>query len=82
MFIAMGGPMPTPERTSLDEIVSAAARLLETGGVAAVTMQAVAQDVGVKAPSLYKRVRDRETLLGLVGGAAADDRRGRRRQPQ
>ncbi len=62
--------MPTPERTSLDEIVSAAARLLETGGVAAVTMQAVAQDVGVKAPS---RVRDRETLLGLVGGAAADD---------
>lgn len=65
--------MPTPERTSLDEIVSAAARLLETGGVAAVTMQAVAQDVGVKAPSLYKRVRDRETLLGLVGGAAADE---------
>ena len=65
--------MPTPERTSLDEIVSAAARLLETGGGAAVTMQAVAQDVGVKAPSLYKRVRDRETLLGLVGGAAADD---------
>lgn len=69
--------MPTPERTSLDEIVSAAARLLETGGVAAVTMQAVAQDVGVKAPSLYKRVRDRETLLALVGGAAADDLTGR-----
>ncbi|QPE04702.1 TetR/AcrR family transcriptional regulator [Microbacterium schleiferi] len=68
--------MPTPERTSLDEIVSAAARLLETGGVTAVTMQAVAQDVGVKAPSLYKRVRDRETLLALVGGAAADDLTG------
>lgn len=69
--------MPTPERTSLDEIVSAAARLLESGGLAAVTMQAVAQEVGVKAPSLYKRVRDRETLLGLVGGAAADDLTGR-----
>lgn len=69
--------MPTPERTSLDEIVSAAARLLETGGVAAVTMQAVAQEVGVKAPSLYKRVRDRETLLALVGSAAADDLTGR-----
>lgn len=65
--------MPTPERTSLDEIVSAAARLLETGGVTAVTMQAVAADVGVKAPSLYKRVRDREALLTLVGNAAADD---------
>lgn len=69
--------MPTPERTSLDEIVSAAARLLETGGVAAVTMQAVAQEVGVKAPSLYKRVRDRETLLALVGSAAAGDLTGR-----
>ena len=65
--------MPAPERTSLDAIVAAAARLLETGGVAAVTMQAVAQEVGVKAPSLYKRVRDREALLGLVGGAAAED---------
>ncbi|TQJ30453.1 TetR/AcrR family transcriptional regulator [Microbacterium sp. SLBN-146] len=65
--------MPTPERTSLGEIVDAAGRLLESGGVAAVTMQAVAQAVGVKAPSLYKRVRDRETLLGLVGGAAAAD---------
>ena len=49
MFIAMGGPMPTPERTSLDEIVSAAARLLETGGVAAVTMQAVATPADWKA---------------------------------
>ena len=68
-----GRIMPTPERTSLDEIVDAAARLLENGWVTAVTMQAVAQAVGVKAPSLYKRVRDRDTLLGLVGGAAAVD---------
>ena len=65
--------MPTPERTSLDAIVKAATRLLETGGPAAVTMQAVAGAVGVKAPSLYKRVRDREALLGLVGHAAARD---------
>ncbi len=50
--------MPTPERTSLAEIVTQAARLLESGGPAAVTMQAVAAAVGVKAPSLYKRVRD------------------------
>jgi AcrR family transcriptional regulator len=65
--------MPTPERTSIGEIVGEAARILETGGPAAVTMQAVAGAVGVKAPSLYKRVRDREALLGLVGAAAADD---------
>jgi len=65
--------VPTPERTSLDEIVGAAALLLEAGGPTAVTMQAVAHAVGVKAPSLYKRVRDREALLSLVGAAAADD---------
>lgn len=69
--------MPTPERTSLDEIVEAAAHLLEEGGPGAVTMQAVAQAVGVKAPSLYKRVRDRDALLGLVGEAAAVDLTGR-----
>lgn len=65
--------MPTPERTSLDEIVAAAVRLLEEGGPSAVTMQAVAVTVGVKAPSLYKRVRDREALLSLVGADGADD---------
>lgn len=65
--------MPTPERTTVERIVAAAAHLLESGGSAAVTMQAVAQAVGVKAPSLYKRVRDRDTLLGLVGAAAAAD---------
>lgn len=65
--------MPTPERTSIEQIVDAATRLLEQGGPAVVTMQAVATAVGVRAPSLYKRVRDREALLGLVGEAAAID---------
>lgn len=65
--------MPTPDRTSLDAIVAAAAALLDEAGPAAVTMQAVATRVGVKAPSLYKRVRDRDALLGLVATAAADD---------
>lgn len=65
--------MPTPDRTSLDEIVTAAADLLDAAGPSAVTMQAVATRVGVKAPSLYKRVRDRDALLRLVADAAADD---------
>ncbi|MDQ1123181.1 TetR/AcrR family transcriptional regulator [Microbacterium trichothecenolyticum] len=65
--------MPTPERTSIGEIVDEATRLLDAGGPAAVTMQAVASAVGVKAPSLYKRVRDRDALLAMVGAAAADD---------
>ncbi|WEO77130.1 TetR/AcrR family transcriptional regulator [Cryobacterium sp. SO2] len=61
--------MPTPERTSLDAIVLAATDLLEQEGLAGVTMQAVAQRVGVRAPSLYKRVRSREKLIQLVAEA-------------
>jgi AcrR family transcriptional regulator len=64
--------MPTPDRTSLDEIVAAGRELVETGGAARLTMQAVADRVGVRAPSLYKRVKDRDALLLLVAQATAD----------
>ncbi|PPI21744.1 TetR/AcrR family transcriptional regulator [Rathayibacter sp. AY1B5] len=62
--------MPTPDRTSLEAIVRAAGELLERDGLAGVTMQAVAQSVGVRAPSLYKRVEGRETLIRLVAADA------------
>ena len=65
--------MPAPERTSLAEIVVAGRDLLEVGGPASLTMQAVAERVGVRAPSLYKRVRDRDALLGLVAAATVDE---------
>jgi AcrR family transcriptional regulator len=65
--------MPAPERTSLAGIVAAGRDLLEAGGPARLTMQAVAEQVGVRAPSLYKRVRDRDALLGLVAAATTDD---------
>ncbi|WP_243063751.1 TetR/AcrR family transcriptional regulator [Humibacter sp. RRB41] len=58
--------MPTPNRTTNDEIVAAARSLLDEGGLDALTMQAVATRVGVRAPSLYKRVQSREQLVGLV----------------
>ena len=61
--------MPTPDRTSLDAIVIAARDLLETEGLGGLTMQAVAERVGVRAPSLYKRVRNREKLVALVADA-------------
>jgi len=64
--------MPARERTTLTAIVDAAFALLEAGGLEAVTMQAVAQRVGIRAPSLYKRVRDRDALVGLVVGRAVD----------
>ncbi|GAA4376631.1 TetR/AcrR family transcriptional regulator [Agromyces bauzanensis] len=61
--------MPTPERTSLDEIVGAGRDLLESGGLDGLTMQAVAHRVGVRAPSLYKRVRNRNELIALIAHA-------------
>lgn len=65
--------MPTPDRTSLAEIVRAGQDLLEDGGPARLTMQSVAERVGVRAPSLYKRVRDRDALVSAVAAATLDD---------
>lgn len=65
--------MPTPERTSYAEIVAAGRDLLEESGLAGLTMQRVAEKVGVRAPSLYKRVRDRDALIEAVATATVDE---------
>jgi AcrR family transcriptional regulator len=66
---------PARARTSTDEIVAAGRELLEVGGLDAVTMQAVAERVGVRAPSLYKRVPNRAALIAAIGAAALVDLR-------
>jgi AcrR family transcriptional regulator len=65
--------VPTPDRTSLDQIVQAGRDILESAGLPALTMQAVADRVGVRAPSLYKRVRNRDDLVRLITEAALRD---------
>ncbi|MEH1029820.1 TetR/AcrR family transcriptional regulator [Micromonospora profundi] len=65
--------MPTPDRTSLADIVTAARQILEAEGLPRLTMQAVAERVGVRAPSLYKRVRNRDDLIRLVAEAIVRD---------
>jgi AcrR family transcriptional regulator len=58
--------VPTPARTSLEEILSAGRSILETKGLDGLTMQRVARAVGVRAPSLYKRVQSRGDLIRLI----------------
>jgi AcrR family transcriptional regulator len=65
--------MPAPAQTSTAAIVAAGRRLLEEHGLDALTMRDVAEDVGVRTPSLYKRVRGRSDLFGLILEDVADD---------
>ena len=48
------------------EIAAAARELLDDGGRPALTMRAVAERLGIRAPSLYKHVEDKEALEALV----------------
>ena len=56
-------PGASPRTT---EIVEAALRLLEAEGPAAVTMRRVAAELGIRGPSLYKHVDDKEMIIGLL----------------
>jgi AcrR family transcriptional regulator len=61
--------MPAPAQTSTTAIVKAGRRLIEERGVDALTLRDVAEAVGVRAPSLYKRIAGRSDLVRLI----ADD---------
>jgi AcrR family transcriptional regulator len=64
---------PARARTSTDAIVGAGRALLETGGLDAVTMLAVADAVGVRAPSLYKRFDGRQALIRAIAQDVASE---------
>ena len=52
--------------TTKEQLVSAASRLLDRGGQAAVTLRAVAEQVGVSHNAPYRHFRDRSALLAAV----------------
>lgn len=61
--------MPAPAKVDIDAIVHAARHVLEQHGAAGLTMLAVAERLGIRAPSLYKHVRDRQDLVLRVRDA-------------
>lgn len=58
--------MPAPQRVTHDEIVATARSIVESEGVELLTMKALADKLGVRSPSLYKRLRDRQDVIRLV----------------
>ena len=58
--------MPAIAKTSDRDIIEAARTLIERDGAENLAMQAVADAVGIRAPSLYKRFSDRAALLAVV----------------
>jgi AcrR family transcriptional regulator len=61
---------PAPAKTSDREIVDAAQRIVAEHGPHALSMQGVADEVGVRAPSLYKRFPSRDALLDALAERA------------
>jgi AcrR family transcriptional regulator len=68
--------VPTPARTSVAAIVSAGRSILEAEGLDGLTMQRVAASVGVRSPSLYKRIRGRADLIRLIANDIAGELAG------
>jgi AcrR family transcriptional regulator len=65
--------VPTPARTSVEAIVSAGRVILDADGLDGLTMAGIAAAVGVRAPSLHKRVRDRGDLVRLIANDVAGE---------
>lgn len=57
---------PAPAKTSDAEILQAARTLVAENGVASLTLRDVANAVGIRAPSLYKRFSDRNALISAI----------------
>jgi AcrR family transcriptional regulator len=57
---------PTRAKTTDEDVVAAARKIIAKQGVDALSLREVATAVGVRAPSLYKRFADRSDLLDAV----------------
>ncbi|MEU4709413.1 TetR/AcrR family transcriptional regulator C-terminal domain-containing protein [Nocardia salmonicida] len=64
--------MPVRQPLSRDRVLDAAIRVADRGGVEAITMRRVAQELGVEAMSLYNHVPNKDAILdGVVDAVFA-----------
>ncbi|MBC7300519.1 MAG: TetR/AcrR family transcriptional regulator [Nocardia sp.] len=64
--------MPVRRPLSRDRVLAAAIRVADRGGVEAITMRRVAQELGVEAMSLYNHVPNKDAILdGVVDSVFA-----------
>jgi AcrR family transcriptional regulator len=56
-----------------DEIVATARRLLDAEGAEALSMRRLADEIGIRAPSLYKHVRDKRELEAALISAGFEE---------
>lgn len=66
-------PLMTGRRIGRPAVVAAALALLDTQGLAALTIRRVGQDLAVQAMSLYRYVVSRDALLDVVVDAVLDE---------
>ena len=66
----MASSAPDELSPRAQEIVAAARRILERSGPDRLSMRAIADDLGIRAPSLYKHFTDKETLETALISAA------------
>jgi TetR/AcrR family transcriptional regulator, tetracycline repressor protein len=64
-----------------EEIVVAALAQLDEAGLAALTLRRLADRLGIRAPTLYWHVRDKQELLDLVSDAIMNVALGQHREP-
>jgi AcrR family transcriptional regulator len=69
--------VPSPPKTSIADIVAAGRRILEADGFDSLTLGAVAEAVGVRPPSLYKRISGRPELVRRISNDVAADLQAR-----
>src|ERR1700729_4532588 len=67
---AARGPAPSLSR---EEITTAAVKLADTRGIEAVSMRALAVELGVGAASLYRYVARKDELIDLMADAGMGD---------